>query len=34
MHISHGLHEPSANPANWRAICQLEHLPTLIGDQP
>lgn len=22
----------SANPANWRAICQLEQLPTLIGD--
>lgn len=22
----------NSNPANWRAICQLEQLPTLIGD--
>lgn len=24
----------TADPAKWRAICQLEQLPTLIGDQP
>lgn len=24
----------TSNPAKWRAICQLEHLPDLIGDQP
>lgn len=23
----------SANPAKWRAICQLEQLPTLIGEE-
>ena len=32
MHISHGLHEPSANPATWRTITTLNHLPELIGD--
>lgn len=23
----------TSNPAKWRAICQLEHLPTLIGEE-
>lgn len=32
MHISHEPHKPNSNPATWRTITTLNHLPQLIGE--